>query len=833
MLLRPSSGVRLLALLPFSVLGAACDPTIPGPLVPSETPPLLASSPADGASDVPTTSWIVLDFTAKVRSPAKARFYLVCASEDGVRTLSAQRLTPSRLVVNPRAPLPAGDVCQLAWSTTEGPATLEFATAAAGVPFRVVHERRDDVRASPYPDDMHLAPDAGTRTGFRHAVALPTASPSHGVVFGALLAEANQLDGFSPIAPIVVELDDAVDPATLPTTPAESLDPLATVALLDLTPWSASFGKRVPFRIEVRNGDSTPFGLVSHTLLVIPSIPLEPFGRYALLVTRRVLADPGRPLAPSPYFAAVLGKPVKGEDPTIARNRKLLQDVLHAARWTLQPGLLPHDLALALRISVRSLAPIQDDVQVIKRQVLAADPPAASIDPANPAAVQPNPRPNVAALVRGTWDAPDWRTGFYLARDAEGRPLVTGSRPACFRLALPEAALAGPVPVVIYQHGNPGESEVEVLRNAENFLARAGYAVIGFTDILNREVAPPSAAAGPACAGYESPTRSDEDRITSQVFSIVLDLLANGRIADHWTQTLGEQLAFVRMVQGLGDLDVLPVGAPDGVPDLDLSRLLYMGISEGGNNGQAFVAYAPEVRAASLVVGGARLIEVLIHQQAATFLGSLPLLFPGLTPGDIWTAAALFQADFDRQDKHNHGRFVYRRPAEVPLACDDLASCLEPDWCDAPGHCTSRKPSVLVTEGLEDSLVPNHATDSAAWQLGPIPHLEPVQRAVPFLQAVAGPVSANIDTETTAAFYQYVPDLVPGIPITPGCKSPPLTLTSSREGHFCAQSAVESRAQRLIFFDTALDPARAAPVIVDPLPFYPEGTPLFPLPVLP
>jgi hypothetical protein len=284
------------------------------------------------------------------------------------------------------------------------------------------------------------------------------------------------------------------------------------------------------------------------------------------------------------------------------------------------------------------------------------------------------------------------------------------------------------------------------------------------------------------------------------------------------------------MVEGLGDLDLLPLGAPDGVPDLDVSRLLYHGISEGGNNGQAFVAYVPEVRAAALMVGGARLMEVLIHQQAATFLGTLPSVFPSLAPADIWAATAIFQADFDRQDKHNHGRFAFRSPARVPLSCSDLASCLDPAWCETPGNCTQRKPSVLLVEGLDDSLVPNHATESAAYQLGSLPHLAPVQRSVPFLEVAFDEVVGNVDAETTAAFYQYVPVGVPGIAPTPGCKSPPLSQRSSTEGHFCAQSAVESRAQRLIFFATALDPSRPAPTIVDPLPYYPEGTPLFPLP---
>lgn len=829
-LVLPAARARPLALLllaPALALGTGCDPAPSGRLL----PPLRTSEPAAGAHDVATTAWLVMEFVRDLPSIHDRQFVLACATDDAFQPARAQRIDARRVVVDPIAPLPADEACVLRWLSVQGPQALRFRTAADGAPFRVRHDRRTTDSVAPYPDDVFLVEDPATATGLRHQVAIPSTTPSHPFVFGALLAEANRLDGFSPIGPIVVELDDAVDPTSLPTTPAESLDPLASAALLDLTPWSAGFGERVPFRIEVRNGDATPLGLVSHTLLVLPSVPLEPNGRYAFFLTRRVRAAPGRPLAPSSYFEAVLAPSDPAEDATITANRAILEEVRVAGREVLRPPLWDDDLAYAARISVRSLLPIQEDVQVMKRQVLAAPPPAFHIDPGSPDAVEADPAEGVAALVRGTWDAPDWRgNGLAIQRDAQGRPEQAGTRPACFRLALPEAALDGPVPVVMYQHGNPGESETEVLRNATRFLAEAGFAVIGFTDVLNRQVAPPSAEPGDACVAYENPEQDDEARLTAQVFSIVLTLLSNQRVADHWHQTLGEQLAFVRMIGGLGELDVLPVGAPDGVPDLDPSRLLYLGVSEGGNNGQAFVAYAPEVRAAALMVGGARLLEVLVHQQADTFLESLPRLFPTLTPADIWTAAALFQADFDRQDKHNHGRFVYRQPAMVPLTCDDLASCLAEDWCATAGNCSERKPSVLMVEGLDDSLVPNHATESSAYQLGPLPHLAPVHRAVPFLEVVDDPVSGNVDVHTTAAFYQYVPAGVDGVPITPGCTNPPLSERSSNEGHYCAQSAVESLAQRLIFFQTAVDPGRTAPLIVDPLPFYPEGTPLFPLP---
>jgi hypothetical protein len=274
-----------------------------------------------------------------------------------------------------------------------------------------------------------------------------------------------------------------------------------------------------------------------------------------------------------------------------------------------------------------------------------------------------------------------------------------------------------------------------------------------------------------------------------QVLSTFTQLFVNATIPDYWLETTAEQLAFLRFLESLASLDVLPLGAPDGVPDLDLAApLAYHGISEGGNNGQAILAYAPELKSAALMVGGARLAEVLVHQQAQVFLDFVPSVIVGVLPSEIWVGVSLFQTIFDRQDRHNHLEFAFRRPLEIAG--------------------TTRKASVLLVEGLDDSLVPNHATESAAFQLG-LPHLAPVQRAVPFLQVVTGPLRANLDAETTGGFFQYVPIGVPGIPPTPGCDD-----IGEPEGHYCAQSALESRRQRVHFFQSAL--GAEPPEIIDP-----------------
>jgi hypothetical protein len=317
----------------------------------------------------------------------------------------------------------------------------------------------------------------------------------------------------------------------------------------------------------------------------------------------------------------------------------------------------------------------------------------------------------------------------------------------------------------MYQHGNPGSAEDEV-PGAASFLAPEGFAVAGFTDPLNRFFA----------------TVDDQ---TVGIFGV---LLATGDVAEFWLQTYGEQFAFLHMLQSLGSLDLLPLGNPDGVPDLDPTTICYEGISQGSNHGQAFVAYAPEIDAAGLVVGADRLGEILEYQDRTLPTGGVPfftqLLPPyvsGVTMPDIWMGLSLFQLLYDAQDPHNHAAFVYRNPVPVDG--------------------TTRRASILALEGIGDSFIPNNATRSLAWTLGPIPHLAPTIVPVSYLPVANAPIQANVDAETSAAFVQFAPSGIPGIPPSTGCSG----IFHEEEGHYCAQVAPEARAMRASFYRSAVD----------------------------
>lgn len=748
--------------------------------VPVRAPALIAATPSRGAANVPRTTWLRLEFASAVSPAARDAFSLRCLDAGGERAhaMRVHALTPAVLVLNPDGDLPSAALCVLGWQGPTDAETLLFSTAAVGAPAHAIYDRTDAGRTTPFPDDFWTRPDATTSTGLRVDMPVPLRASDVQEVFSSLLPETHALDGFSPLAHIVIELDAMPDPASLPRTPAESTDPLGTIGLFDIDPASPAFGSRVPFRIDVRD-DVTPSGLRAFTLLLFPSIPLEPGGRYGLVITTRALVDPTRPLLPSAFFAAVAGPPSPGEPAVVHALRPLTDEVLDAVATSATLPIPRDDVALALRISVRTLDTVPSDLLTIRNDVFGTVAPEVTLT-----SVTPEPASSaVAAVVRGMFAAPDYRgDGVHLQRNALGRPMRVHTRPVEFTLALPRASLAGPAPLVIYQHGNPG-SQSEVVSEARGYLAAAGFAVIGFTDILNREIAPPGS--GDATT-----------RMTAQVANILFSLLAFDRLPDYWVETHAEQIAFLRILESIAlhpqMRDLVPVGAPDGIVDLDVTAPIgYVGISEGANNGPGLLSYAPEIRAAALVVGGARLVEVLLHQQAATFLTALPAFFPNLTPADVWVGLSLFQILYDVQDSHNHARFLYREP--VPIGG------------------SARRASVVVTEGVDDSLVPNAATESLAFAFGPIPHLEPVRRAVPFLAPAAGPIAGNIDADTTAAFFQFVPDGVSGLAATPGCLA--LGLTSRFEGHYCAQDAGEAIAQRIHFLRSALT---GAPEIIDP-----------------
>jgi hypothetical protein len=586
-------------------------------------------------------------------------------------------------------------------------------------------------------------------------------------LYFALMNETSSLDGFSPTGGIVIKLSAAPDAASLPLTPQASIQPSGAMRLFDLTPGSDTLGRRIPFQLSpvsrMLEGQE-----IDHSLVLYPSIPLTPNGRYAMVITKDARAQDARRFGPSSFMTAVLEPEQPGEAPEITHARDLLTDgvldVLADDRVG-SPPVHPSDVALVFRITVRSTDDIPLTPLSMKEQILSLPPPSYTITSVSSGSG------HVSAVVRGTWEAPNWRESeYFISRDEEGNPEITGSLSVPFVLALPRAAESGPAPVLMFQHGGGGGAE-DLVFEAGLALAEAGFAVIGFTAPLERELG------------------QDNDYQNTVLFQT---LILERRFPDFAMQTYGDQMAFLRVIEQLGSLDRVPLPDGDGVPDLDLEApLTYLGISMGSVHGSAVLSYAPEIEAAALVVGAQRQAEQYFNggQFIDNFPSSLGELLPNVTPTDFWVGLSIFQMIFDHQDAHQHAVFLYRNRLEVAG--------------------TTRKASVLFQEGVGDMLVPSNVTRSLAWTFGPIPHLEPVWDSTPILEPITGPVMGNIDPETTAAFYQFVATGVSGIPPTPGCENEP-------NGHFCAQDAPAALLQRVLFLRSAVE--QAVPTIVDPLP---------------
>ncbi len=748
------------------------------------SPSRVESRPPDGATAVPVGLWPELRVEPKEAAEAIDDVGLVCA--EAAVASRIHRLADGRIVVQPESRLPADQLCRLVWTQAGRSASAGFetfrASAAPGRALSVVYRRGDPGEVAPVPDDFWTVPDPSTPTGLR--LELPaTARGDVREVIEGLRAELARSDGWSPIGPIVVPISDRIDVASIPRSVDASLDPTATIALVDVDPASPDRGERWPFEAVLRR-DRSAIGLEDHVLWVLPARPLRPGGRYALLMRRGVASRVGRSMIEPASIRSILER--RGERLTGAKAaiEAQLRPVLAVADSALEIPWTREDLVFALPFTVRSLAQLANDPLALLADVKALPGPRIEIEKVE---VVRDPARPLAALVQGRFAVPVWRErrARQLARAPDGRPWVVGRDALRFVLALPRSAQRTPAPLLVYQHGNPGSASEEIGSPRLDAHLEAGFAVVGFTDLWNR--------------GKPQGGADRRQLVVRQVAALADAVRRQAIVPDDWLVTLGEQLALLEALPELADLDVLPAAAPDGRPEIDAARpLVYEGISQGAIHGQALVAYSDRIRAASLVVGGARLAELALHQAATSMVKALPFLFGDFRPLDLWVTLALFQTAIDRQDAHLHALRLHTGP-RAP---------------GAPAAAPSR-PSLLVTAGVDDSYIPRRASRSLAWVLGPLAWLEAGEAGGLDLPRAVAPLRANLADGTTGAYVEIVP-YGSARPAAPGCRPEALPLPEDvlSEGHFCAQLAEESIRRRVQFLRSAVD--AAPPTVIDP-----------------
>ena len=493
----------------------------------------------------------------------------------------------------------------------------------------------------PFPSDRFTISTKGSATGGRVDLgkgnnvltdsALEFLMPS-----AQMAALLGRLDGFSSVGPVLVPFSGPLDPATATDDPVRSMEPDAPVFLVRLDP-TGFCQQRVPVTISLKDGQGPDWNLT--VLVARPSRPLVPGARYALVVTRGLHDAQGRAIGPDEEFAAPAELDCLG---TVA-SPLCRSDIVTVAMFSTSAvtealadisGWLEGPDAPALRLVLEE--PVLPDTLDIWPTTISSFP-ASSV------------------LIRGAFDAPDLRD---LAGDmprAAREPIVArGTLRIPFLLLLPSESVPGPWPLVVMAHGKNGSKE------------RLAYLAQRFGE------------AGLALAAIDAVGHGALEGLGD------FDTFQIPTLRGSYLQSQTDLLVFFRVLQQLGSLNVLPTGALDGVPELDMSHGIgVIGESMGGVLGGVACSAEPMAKSVVLNVAGGGLASLL--------LSYLDGVFPPEQELTLLALESLVQALLEQAD---------------PLAfAGDMQAA-------AAGR------SVLLQAAVNDDTVPNSSTDILARALG-------------------------------------------------------------------------------------------------------------------
>jgi hypothetical protein len=497
---------------------------------------------------------------------------------------------------------------------------LAWAFTISSLPTAVLDPTRGDL---PFPNDALIDPATGL-------VSLPV---TPGDPMAALKAQLNTLDGFSVSAPETLPIDvpdgDAIDPATVKSGATAILAPVDGA---EPPTYAAA---------PVTTGPDRAFaGLVA----VQPLVALVPDQRrYAVVVTRDVADQRGRPLEPPPLGVLLAGAAplFDGMHSTVSVLDDAEAAQLERLRQAEQPlfdrlaslGLPRERIAAAWTFTTQSIKRPLDALDHFP--TAAGVPTGVTLDTfagaallAQQQAMLPFSVENLSAIALGTFtsagviDPATQRVLFTRAADQfTVQPPPGAPMPAIrFWLSLPKAPPAGAsaAPVVILQHGlQAWRGEMVVL--ADGF-ARQGWAAIAFDIDLHGarstgtlQPAPVTPADPLACALEPLSGNPIDCRPTTSGAGFLdpSNLFASKSNVQQFVVDAA-QLVRVLSAGGTGSLAdrLARMGAPIAI---DGRRPAFLGHSLGGIGGASFLAAASEPRVAVLNAAGAHIFEIVAN----------------------------------------------------------------------------------------------------------------------------------------------------------------------------------------------------------------------------
>ncbi|AKF06885.1 hypothetical protein [Sandaracinus amylolyticus] len=539
---------------------------------------------------------------------------------------------------------------------------------------------RDGTSITRWPEPALLVDDATTETGRRlqfDPERYPDLVARLGSYLPTLTIDLAEIDGFGVNAEAFFQFGRAFDVDAIPR------DGLGLVVI-----------EPGPARVVPVIATTTDEGT---TLLLAPLTPLPPHARAAAFVTR-ALTDAARGcLEPSRDMRALIASPDDDTraaiDALVALGAIASADELVAISAFPTQSIEEDSVAVATDVATHEHVYASTPTCVEETSWTRCETTFEAYDYRDPEdGVMRRPR-GEPATPRATYTVPNT---MWLPREGEG-----------------------PFPVLVFGHGLTGSrSQAERLGR---FAAPLGYATVAIDALQHGE--------HPTTEGAE---RSDVQTLLA--FFGVGDLderaLEAARLREHFRQSTWDKLQLTQLLVSDPDLD------DDGAPELDVTRIVYLGVSLGGLMGPELLALSSDYGAGLLVVPGGRVSAII--SDGAQFGSLIDLLRPrGATRGDVRRFFPILQTVLDRGDPASYGPHLLRD--RLPVA----------------GATT---PSILVGVVLDDEIVPNVASYALARAIG-VPIVEPLLRPEPGFELVRGPIEGNFaDGAASGGLLQF--DLV-------------------------------------------------------------------------
>ncbi len=705
---RPPALRRLGAALACGVLGLAvgCGSSGGGAALES-APPVVTVEPPSGSAGLSTAAVFRVRFDTPADESTLARRVHVRAEGRDVPVRVHGYAASSSIVIDPSEPLPADAAIEVRLDpgiatksgTVLGRAiALSYRTTANGPgPAVVFDPLAGEVR--PWPSDLFTAADDSRPSGRRFDVWNTTVPSFIGI------ERDDEMDGFDLSSRMMVALTGAIDLGSLPPGDGSS-DPAASMILTVADPSAPGFGVPIPFLARYE-----PLGLTldppTYTLMIRALVPLAPATRHALVLTKRIRGSDGSELAPSAALDAALGGRAAG-DAHLDAYAATLRDTAAALSDVLPFG--TEDIAgMTVFTTATEQALTQRTTRLIDAEVKTAAlvPPRFRVD-------STETRGN-EVVVRGHLSTYDFRGSNGRLVPSRFASVPVTAPPVELEVLLSLPVHAARAPVTIFGHGIDSSKE-ELLQYSDSMAAK-GLATIGIDFVQH----------GSRFTGPYLPALS---------FINVDDL---PEMKDSVRQTIADLVQLERCVAtGLGNLDLLPLGAPDGVPDLDGGRISYAGASFGGILGSIFVALDPSLRAAALLIAGGTWTDIATEElELQPGFGGFDFLSElahglDLPTGEIYTDIAIAQQTIAPGDP-----LVYARRALT-------------------GRFPGAAPAMplLQIEVIADTVVPNPTSESLARAIA-VPQLEPAHREIVGAARAAYPATANGPGGLTVGLVQY------------------------------------------------------------------------------